>query len=141
MNKTAENPVTSQDTTAWSDILSRLALQGLALSAAENAEFISKSDGLVVLRVSKGHQSLFTPSVLSRIEQGLSKYYNEKISLNLNTEQLVSSTPLIQKQTIQKQQLENAEAALQNDPFFQQLQNEFSAEVVKNSISLLKDGL
>ena len=140
-SRATENLVASQDTTAWPDILSQLALQGLALSAAENAEFISKSNGLVVLRVSKGHQSLFTPSVLSRIEQGLSKYYNEKISLNLNTDQMVSSTPLIQKQTIQKQQIENAEAALQNDPFFQQLQNEFSAEVVKNSISLLKDGL
>ena len=35
----------------------------------------------------------------------------------------------------------NAEAALQNDTFFQQLQKEFSAELVKNSIVSLKDDL
>ena len=133
--------IPAQDATAWADVLSKLNLQGLALSATENAEFISKSSGLVVLRVAKGHLSLFTPSVLGRIEQGLSNYYNEKISISLNSDQMISSSPLIQKQTIQKKQLENAEAVLKNDPFFQQLQQEFSAELVKNSISLLKDGL
>ena len=138
----AESSIKEENqTTIWADILVKLNLHGLALSAAENAEFISKTDGLVVLRVAKGHQSVFTPSVLSRIEQALSNYYNEKISLSLNSDQLVSSTPLLQKQVIQKQQQENAETALQNDPFFQQLQQEFSAELVKNSIALKKDVL
>lgn len=122
----------------WSDILTHLNLHGLALSAAESAEFISKSEGLVVLRVEKGHKSVFTSSVLSRIEQGLSNYYNEKITLLLSIDQIVSSSPLLQKQTIQKEHHVNAAVALQNDPFFQQLQQEFSAELVKNSISLLK---
>ena len=78
---------------------------------------------------------------MSRIEQSLSNYYNEKIKLSLNSDQLVSSSPLLQKQVTQKIQHQNAESALQNDPFFQQLQQEFSAELVKNSISLLKDSL
>ena len=129
------------ETAMWPNILTQLNLHGLALSAAENAELISKSEGLVVLRVEKGHQSVFTPSVLSRIEQSLSNYYNEKIKLSLNSDQLVSSSPLLQKQVTQKIQHQNAESALQNDPFFQQLQQEFSAELVKNSISLLKDSL
>ncbi len=138
-NKQPLSRVLPQDTTQWSDILAGLKLQGLALSAAENAELMSKSEGLVVLRVAKGHQSVFTPSVLSRIEQALSVYYNEKISLSLNSDELVSSTPLLQKIEHQKIEHQNAEAALNNDPFFQQLQQEFSAEVIKNSISLLKD--
>jgi len=134
-------PSQETTTTIWADVLMKLNLNGLALSAAENAEFISKSGGLVVLRVEKGHQSVFTPSVIGRIEQGLSNYYSEKISLSLNSDQLVSSTPLLQKQITQKKQHHNAEVALQNDPFFQQLQQEFSAELVKNSISLVKDDL
>lgn len=137
----AETPDLSQETPIWADILAQLNLHGLALSAAENAELISKTKGCVILRVEKGHQSIFTPTVLSRIEQGLSAYYNEKISLTLNSDQVVSSSPLLHKQMVQKEQHLNAEAALQNDPFFQQLQQEFSAELVKNSISLLKDSL
>lgn len=126
---------TSIDSPVWVDILAQLNLHGLALSAAEHAEFVSKSEGVVVLRVEKGHQSVFTLSVLSRIEQSLSNYYGEKISLSLNSDQLVSSSPILQKQMIQKKQQQDAETALQNDPFFQQLQQEFSAELVKNSIS------
>lgn len=126
---------------SWSEILAKLNLNGLTLSAAENAEFIGKSDGLVILRVEKGHQSLFTPSVLGRIETGLTDYFGEKIKITLNSEKMVSSSPMIQKQMTQKKQHQEAETALQNDPFFQQLQQEFSAELVKNSISLLKDEL
>ena len=130
----------NQNSPTWNDILSRLNLHGLALSAAEHAEFISKSHSSVVLRVEKGHQSVFTSSVISRIEQGLTNYYAEKITLSLNSDQKVSSSPILQKQEAQKKQHEDAEAVLQNDPFFQKLQHEFSAELVKNSISS-KDSL
>ena len=133
-----ETQTAPQKSLHWGDILTQLNLHGLALSAAEHAEFISKSEGLVVLSVEKGHRSVFTSSVVSRIEQGLSKYYNEKIRLSLNIDQMLSLSPLLQKETIQKEQHVNAEVAMKNDPFFQQLQQEFSAELVKNSISLLK---
>jgi len=129
-----------QDNLSWAEILTKLNLHGLALSAAEHAEFINKSEGSVVLRVEKGHLSIFTTAVLNRIEQGLSGYYGEKITLSLNSDTLVLSTPMLQKQETQKKQQQAAEASLQNDPFFQQLQQEFSAELVKNSISC-KDSL
>ena len=125
----------------WRDILTQLNLQGLTRSAAENAELMHKSQGVVVLRVSKGHQSLFTPTIFNRIEQGLSQYYSEKIKLTLNSDQQVSSSPMQQKQVAKKKQDEDATSALQNDPFFQQLQQTFSGELVKNSIALLKDDL
>lgn len=130
-----------QDTEEWCKILAQLNLHGLALSAAENAELISKTEGEVILRVEKGHQSLFTASVLKRIEQGLANYYNEKIKLSLNSDKLVSSSPMQKKIIIHKKQHSDAEAALENDPFFQQLRQTFSAEIVKNSVSPLKDDL
>ena len=133
-------PNTLQEPT-WSEILTQLNLNGLTQSAAENAELIKKSDGVVLLRVSKGHQSLFTPTIHSRIEQGLSEYYSEKIKLSLNSDQPVSSSPMQQKKITQKKQDQDAASALQNDPFFQQLQQEFSGELIKNSIALLKDDL
>ena len=48
--------------TAGHTIISSLKLTGLALNAVENAELISKEGRLIVLRVAKGHQSLFTPT-------------------------------------------------------------------------------
>lgn len=118
----------------WANITSQLKLTGLALNAIENAEFISKEGRNIVLRVSKGHQSLFTPTVLARIETALGNHYQGVVKITLNSDQSVHSSPAQQKeQTTQKKQ-QIAETALQNDPMFQQLRQEFSAELVKNSI-------
>lgn len=134
--------VTRHDSTlTWSDIVHELKLSGLALSAAEHAELVSKTEGLVTLRIDTNHQSIFTSAVTGRIEQELSRFYGEKISINLNSEVQVSSSPIQQRQAAQKEQIEAAEQALENDSFFQQLKQEFSAEVVKNSIVMLKDNL
>jgi DNA polymerase-3 subunit gamma/tau len=133
--------INTGDSTDWSIILPQLKLSGLALSAAEHAEFIGKSGAEIILRVAKGHQSVFTTAVISRIEQGLTNYYKETIKLALSSDEMVLSSPAQQRQRSQKKMHEDAEAALQEDPFFQQLQEEFSAELVKNSIAPLKDGL
>ncbi len=127
--------------TDWGSILPQLKLTGLALSAAEHAEFIAKSESGVVLRVAKGHLSVFTAAVINRIEQGFTNYYNERVKLTLSSDEIVLSSPVQQRQKTQKKRQEGAEAALQGDSFFQQLRGEFSAELVRNSITPLKDDL
>lgn len=133
--------LTSNPNQDWGAILPQLKLSGLALNAAENAELVSKSESEVVLRVSKGHQSVFTTAVIKRIEQGLTNHYKEVVKLTLSCDEVVSSSPAQQRKQTQIKAHESATAALQNDPFFQQLQQEFSAELVSNSIASLKDDL
>ena len=125
----------------WGVLLPQLKLNGLALNAAENAELISKNEAEVVLRISKGHFSVFTKAVIKRIEEGLTHYYNETIKLTLCSDDAVHASPAQERIKTQQKENDGATAALQNDPFFQQLQKEFSAELVKNSITLLKDDL
>ncbi len=125
----------------WGALLPQLNLTGLALNAADNAELIGKSGGEVTLRVSKGHLSVFTAAVIKRIEQGLANHYKEVIKLTLSSDEVVRASPAQERTKIKQEESEGATAALQNDPFFQQLQKEFSAELVKNSITLLKDDL
>ncbi len=134
-------PMEKNEDEDWSTILPQLKLSGLALNAAENAELVSRSQHDVVLRVSKGHQSVFTAAVIKRIEQGLANYYKKVLKLTLSSDEVVSSSPAQQRKKIQAEEHESATAALQNDPFFQQLQQEFSAELVSNSIASLKDDL
>ncbi len=129
------------DTQDWSRLLPQLKLSGLALNAAENTEFVGKNGEEVTLRVAKGHQSVFTTSVITRIEQAFADYYQGKIKLTLKSDEEVRSSPAQQKTMTQKKQQQDAETALQNDPFFQQLQQEFSAELIKNSIAPTKDDL
>lgn len=125
------------DNEDWSSILAQLKLTGMALNAATNAEMTGKSNHTVNLRVAKGHQSLFTPSVSDRIAQALSTYYNETIKLAVDYHEMIQASPAQIKQVEKQLNLSHAEASLQNDPFLQQLQQEFTAELVKHSIEPL----
>ncbi|WP_454781287.1 DNA polymerase III subunit gamma/tau [Legionella sp. WA2022007384] len=139
--KEEQPQVTHQEANDWASIIPHLKLTGLALNAAENAELVAKDGREVTLRVAKGHQSLFTPTILSRIETALSQYYQNQVKIILNSDESVQSSPAQQKEQATQQKQLKAEAALKNDPMFQQLQQEFSAELVKNSIVPLKDDL
>lgn len=137
-----DKPQTSEpDCVRWDTLLPRLKLSGLAQNAAENAELVSKNGRDMVLRVDKGHQSLFTPAIQQRIEQALSQFYDEPIKITLNTDSPTQATPAQKKQQEQQVRMEIAENSLQNDPFLLELQQQFSAEVVKNSIVPAEDPL
>jgi DNA polymerase III subunit gamma/tau len=119
--------------TEWVNILPQLKLQGLALNAIENAEFYTKDDHCLTLKINKGHQSLFTPTTTQRIEQALTQYYNTKIRLDLKYDDLaVVDSPAQQKKIKQLKQQQQDEQTLQEDPVFQQLKNAFSIETVYN---------
>lgn len=125
----------------WQQILTRINLSGLPLNAAENAEFICKEGQQIQLKVASGHQSLFTPNIQQRIENALSEYYGEKIRIHLTFHEAVAGSPAQKKQTELNIQKQHATESVQQDPFLKSLQNEFSAELVKNSIEAHKDRL
>lgn len=141
IKKREQTQVANQMEGDWADIIPHLKLTGLALNAAENAELVAKDGREITLRVAKGHQSLFTPTILSRIEMALGQYYQNPVKIILNSDESVQFSPAQQKEQATQQKQLKAEAALNNDPMFQQLQQEFSAELVKNSIVPLKDDL
>lgn len=138
---TTEPPPLEKRPEDWASIISELSLTGLALNAVENAELIARDGRDVKLNVAKGHQSLFTPATLTKIEQALSEFYQSPIKVTLTTDDAVQASPAQQKIRLTQEKQQNAEIALQNDPLFQQLQQEFSAELVKNSIVPLKDDI
>ena len=140
IDESPKNETPSNQPNSWSNVLPQLKLSGLALSAAEHAELISHTHGVVVLSISKHHHSIFTSSVVTRLEQSLTAYFGETIRVSLNSDAPVLSSPIQEKQLQQQKQQSESEASLESDPFFQQLQQEFSANIVKNSISP-KDGL
>ncbi|MFI4917927.1 MAG: DNA polymerase III subunit gamma/tau [Legionellales bacterium] len=118
----------------WASIIKQLKLTGIALNAVENAEFVTKIGRELTLRVEKGHQSLFTPATLARIETALALYYQGTVKIILNSDALVKESPAQQKSRASQQIQQQAEEHLLDDPLFQQLKQDFSAELVKNSI-------
>lgn len=136
-----QEPVVKPLAQDLAEMIPQLKLTGFALTAIENAELIGRDGKEVTLRVNRGHQSLFTPTTIGRIEAAFTEYYQNPIKILLNTQEAVQASPAQQKERATQQKQQHAENALNNDLVFQQLQHEFSAELVKNSIVPLKDNL
>lgn len=130
-NDIAEKEKISGD---WSMIIPQLKLTGLTLNAAENAELVAKSEQKVTLRAAEAYSSLFTPTIITRLEQALSNYYKASIKVVLITHEPVQSTPAQKKQIAQSLQQKTMMSALENDPFLQQVKQAFSAELHPNSV-------
>jgi len=138
---TEPNRVEKSVNSSWSAIVSQLKLTGLAQNAAENTEFVEKSGSTVTLSLNNRHQSVFTSATVKRLESALGIHYNEKITLKLIEKETPLSTPAQQKQVHQKKIHSEANLALEEDPIFQQLKQNFSADVVKQSIASINDDL
>jgi DNA polymerase-3 subunit gamma/tau len=127
--------------TSWNALVPQLQLSGLALNAIENAEFVAKEEQAIHLLVAKGHASLFTKTVLAKIEHALQAHYQEPVKLVIKTQDQTSSSLAQQKEQKNQQKQQQAEISLHEDSVFQTLKTEFSAELVKNSIVSLEDGI
>lgn len=120
----------------WDKLLQKLGLTGLAQSAAEQATWGGKSESVVTLCIDKNHQSIFTPSIKTRIEQALSSYYQETIRLQLSIHTSSEQpTPAQQKTILQQQRQEDAQQALVTDPVFQALQETFEGHWVGQALN------
>lgn len=133
LSKESDDPLTE-----WSLLLPQLRLTGLALTAAENAAFVSKHGSQITLRIERGHKSVFTPTIVKRLEQALTNHFQETIQLQLDCIQTAIETPAITKRVAQENLQLKAESALQSDPFIQELQHTFSGELIKSSIAPLE---
>ncbi len=126
---------------SWVEIISLLKLTGLAQNAIENAAFKSKCGNEVALMVTPGHRALFTPLIIKRVEEALTNYYKESIRIILISSNEIQASPAHQRQLSQEQNLQDAALILEKDNFFQSLKNDLSGELIKNSITFVKDPL
>lgn len=130
----APNPILLTQPSDWASIITQLQLSGLALTAIQHSELLDKTAEQIILKVEKAHQSIFTKPVVARIQDSLSAYYQETIRVNLQYHTDLLDSPATQKKAADAKQQESFTQALQSDPVFQQLQKEFDAHLVEDSI-------
>lgn len=128
-------------TTVWSEIIQSLSLQGLTLTALQQTELLEKNKNECILKVTQGHYSLFTPTVRTKVQQALSTWYEEKIVLTFKIEEVVQASPAQQQAQIAQHNQIEARDQLLLDPVFQQIQQNFSAELIENSIEYAKNDI
>jgi DNA polymerase-3 subunit gamma/tau len=139
VSKVQETSNDKQSPDDWNTILTKLKLTGLTQNAAENAALIEKKGSELILSIEQGHRTLFTASVIERLQQALSVYYQGPITISFAYHEKNCETPA-QKRQIERglQQIE-AESSINADPFIKQLEQEFDAKPIKGSIEFIQD--
>jgi DNA polymerase III subunit gamma/tau len=125
--------------TDWQTIISHLKLTGLAGVAVDHASLIRFDEHQLILGVSHAHRSLFTPAIIKKIQQAVETHYQTQITLNL--EESNHTTPAVQRQQQQDQNRTKAIEILEKDTALQTIKQVFSAEIHKDSVEFLKDGI
>ena len=92
------------------------------------------SSGVVVLALSRRHDSLRNDSVVGKLEKALGEYFNEPVKVKIQLTDGAPDSPAARRKREQEQRQREAEAAIASDPVVEQLKEDFGAEVVPGSI-------
>ncbi|NCT57244.1 MAG: DNA polymerase III subunit gamma/tau [Legionella sp.] len=117
--------VTPSKSNTWAEIIPQLKLTGLALNAAQHAEFKLQPNHTACLRVGKNHRPLFTANVIEKLEGALTRYYAKPIKLALQHDEQQPDSPAEQDRLQKVSEREAADEKLNADPAFQHLQTIF----------------
>ncbi len=135
LDKTRTTPLD----TDWQTIIAHLKLTGLAHAALDHASLIAFDENELVLGVAASHRSLFTPAISKKIQQAVEDHY--KINIKLTIKESNNTTPAEQKQYQKEEDRTKALEILDNDSALDTIKQVFSAEIYKDSVELLKDGI
>jgi len=120
---------TGADASSWSQVVDALGLKAVAKELATHSVLEERNGKMMRLSLDPGYEQLCTKSALQRLEQALSSYYNESISLDVKIVRSKQETPAAQKQRQHQEKQESAVEAIKNDPFVQELQDVFNADL------------
>ncbi len=125
---------TSVSTNDWHTIYPQLNLSGMALPLAQHCLLESVTDDQITLLLDESGATLQSESAEAQLAAALAKHYGRSLKLNFQVGVVTEETP--EKRTLREaaEQQQAAEAAINNDPFVQQLQAAFGAVIVPGSI-------
>lgn len=122
---------------AWPLLAAQLGLSGMTLNLLLNM-FLEQRESELLLHVEPGHYRLLNQNHEKRIIEGLQAHFGAHFIVRFQ-EGLAADheTPMMWRERRAAEMLEDAKAAIQQDPNIQQLVKEFDAIVLEDSIEAL----
>lgn len=119
----------------WIELQAQLDLGGMSRQLAMNCAFESVDGNLICLILPKEHHALRSKIAITRIEEALQQHFHsDTIRLEINLGEPEIDTPAKRKERIVKQRLAEAKAEMVADPFVREIQQQFGARVIDESI-------
>lgn len=117
-----------QDDSGWTELVSELALSGVARMIAEHSELVSRDDRVIRLRLDSAHDTLLSDGPVATIERALAER-GDPVRLEVEVGAIRRETPAQRFQRLRAERQQAAERTLATDTTVQTLLNEFGGRL------------
>ena len=122
------------DLADWRSVVSRLGLQGAARQLAAHCTYLGLDGSVLRLRLDARGEALRTRQQEARLADAVSRLVGRELRLDFEVTEEAVETPARADEREQQTRLEQARAALDNDPTVQALKDRFGAVVQPDSV-------
>ena len=124
----------NRDDDGWQQVISRLALTGMARVLAQHCELVARDAARVELRIAQAHQHLLDGPFQERLKAALEQHFGTRLRLAIHVVQDTGASPAALADRDRQQWQEQAIAGIERDPFVRELVENFDARVIESSI-------
>ncbi|MDB5813485.1 MAG: dnaX [Rhodocyclales bacterium] len=127
--------VLPSDIPDWHELIGIMQLGGLVRELAQNCSLVDIGDGGVKLRLAPTHKHLLAmPGTQAKLQEALAGHFGVTLRLNVEVGEPGTQTPAQRNAEAQRQRHSDAVAALESDPFVQEMIERFDATLVETSV-------
>ncbi len=119
----------------WATLLEQLSIQGMARELAKHCTLASFVDGSMVLNLAPQHKQLMANKTAhEKLQAALTNYFAQPVRLLVTLGEASAATPAAAEQQQLKNRQQQATAAISQDAFVREVQAQFGAQLIEESI-------
>ncbi|WP_067522036.1 DNA polymerase III subunit gamma/tau [Endozoicomonas ascidiicola] len=119
---------------SWIQVYRGLPLGGVTGTIGSHCELAQKEQGVIALRLDAERSTLYNDTHRQRIEKALGEYFEQSITLTIDTGRIVGETPAAWRERKIAERQQEAKDSIYSDAKVQNLVEAFSATVLDDSI-------
>ena len=119
----------------WHGLILAAGMGGMTRELAQNCELLDLQGDVLSLRLAPSHKHLVAmTSNVTKLQEALSAYFGKRLRVAIDIGEVVSQTPAQRKEEIRQSRHAEAVAALESDPFVQELIERADATLVESTV-------
>lgn len=122
-------PVSKIHPEDWLGVVACLPLAGMAKQLAHHTELAAMDEAQISLRLPPSHKHLLGRAQQDKLQSELEIYFRRSLKLSVTLAEVNTATLAVLNQNERRQRQEDAVAAIEGDPFVQQMVDMFDATI------------
>ena len=124
---------------SWLEVFPSLSVSGIVRNILANTQWEEFSEGILLLRLAEDQSALYSEEILPKLENALTQYFCEPVSLKITVGVVDVETPALKAQRLMKEARLSMVNEFETDTNVRELVDRFAATVETGSIVPLND--